>query len=405
MPRSHFQIFWNCAAGPERTMKILEGNKMNIGINGVLGRIGKPAFEELVKLGLKVTAVNDVSYEKIKKELLDFDRGTHKRPDLPLEVEGNKWTLKGEKLHVFSEKDITKIPWDSAGVELVVDTTGSAALDGHMELYDAEGDLVVKTNVKQVVTCAPFPYGFNLMMGVNHTSYDPEEHAVASNGSCSSKAASLPLKVIKDHGYKLLKLEIDGDHSATNSQRALEVANNIEFHGTGAINVLQQVFPELKTKRMEKYKNGLKGVEFIPYVFGGVSRVGTSNGSFMRLHAIVAGDDDISTSKLHSWLREAACAEKYQQRLAVIDEGSPGLQHIVNEEYSRFSSVIVLPETRVLHSSDVGSSFDCDDPHGPFEIHLSFKIGYDNEKGSAMDLALLTSYIIQRREKIETSRL
>ena len=226
---------------------------IRVGING-FGRIGRQSLRAMLERypdELEVTAVNDIADLQTNAHLFRHDsnygafRGRVEARDGELLIEG--WTIR-----VFSERDPATIPWQDAGVDLVLESTGRFTT-----AEKARGHLT--GGAKKVVISAPAKgEDITVNMGVNHGLYDPKKHTIVSNGSCTTNCLSVTAKVLSRE-FGITRGFMTTVHSYTNTQRILDVvgenlrearaaAINIIPATTGAAKAIFLVLPELKGK-------------------------------------------------------------------------------------------------------------------------------------------------------------
>ncbi len=228
-------------------------SRTKIGING-FGRIGRQVFRAISQRHpdkLKVVAINDLADSKQQAHLLKYD-STYGRYDGDVEVADGSLIVNGEKIIVFSERDPAKIPWDDAGVEIVIESTGffTDAEKASSHLSDC---------VKKVIISAPATNeDITIVLGVNETQYDPAEHNVISNASCTTNCVAPMAKVLNDafgiehalmstiHAYTNDQNILDQVHS--DLRRARAAANSIIPTTTGAAKAVTLAIPELTGK-------------------------------------------------------------------------------------------------------------------------------------------------------------
>jgi glyceraldehyde 3-phosphate dehydrogenase len=161
-------------------------------------------------------------------------------------------TVDGHDVRAFSEKDPAALPWKDLGVDIVVESTGiftdatkaKAHLDG---------------GARKVIISAPAKNeDVTVVLGVNEDRYDPEQHHIVSNASCTTNGLALPAKVVFD-SFGIERGLMTTVHSYTNDQNVLDVfhkdlrrarsaGQNIIPTTTGAAKALALVIPELKGK-------------------------------------------------------------------------------------------------------------------------------------------------------------
>ena len=224
-----------------------------IGING-FGRIGRQTLKAILERhgdALEVVAINDLAPTATNAHLFKYD-STYGRFPGEVSAGESSITVDGHEIRAFSEKDPAALPWKDLGVDLVIESTGiftdatkaRAHLDGGAR--------------KVIITAPAKNEDVTLVLGVNEDRYDPEQHHVVSNASCTTNGLALPAKVVFDsfgieHGLMTTV------HSYTNDQNVLDVfhkdlrrarsaGQNIIPTTTGAAKALALVIPELKGK-------------------------------------------------------------------------------------------------------------------------------------------------------------
>jgi glyceraldehyde 3-phosphate dehydrogenase len=222
-----------------------------IGINGC-GRIGRKVLRlAFSRPGIRVAAVNDTGDLQTLAHLLKYD-SVHGTWDAEVRVEGKGLLINGQSVHVFSDRDPTRLPWKQEGVEIVHECTG-AFTDREKALMHIAG------GAKRVLISAPSKDAdLTLCYGVNHTSYDPSKHVAVSNASCTTNCLAPAAKVI-DEKFGILKGTMMTVHSYTNDQRILDLphkdlrraraaALSMIPTSTGAAKAVGLVLPHLKGK-------------------------------------------------------------------------------------------------------------------------------------------------------------
>ncbi len=352
--------------------------EMRIGING-LGRIGKLNLKELELLDAEdsssgsenrvvVAAINDVlSTDEIVASFNHRDQ-THGYIGLKAgKISEDAISLSGKKIAVFHEADPARIPWGDYGIAVVADCTGRAT-----ERAAAEKHLIGGANY--VVVSAPGK-GFDktLAMAVNHYEFNPLEHHIISNASCTTKAVAVPLKALIDYGIEIHSVIMDTTHAATNSERTLQVGtkygvlNEIITAKTGAAIATSELIPSLEGR------------------MGGYAlRVPTLDGSFANI-SFVAGGDSLEQSAINYILEEASCNPKTLGRLDYNTQPEVSSTDIIG---NTASSVIVASQTR----SNQLPFYIQGDSSKPV-VHAAICSGYDNELGPSRDLAMLVRYV------------
>jgi glyceraldehyde 3-phosphate dehydrogenase len=224
---------------------------VKVAING-FGRIGRNVYRAaLERPEIDIVAVNDITDTRTLAHLLKHDSvlGTLKE-DVAVKEDGIQVGKRFFK--VFAERDPAKIPWESVGAQIVVESTGffTKASDARKHLRGA---------VKKVVISAPAKdEDITIVLGVNDGQYDPAKHHVISNASCTTNCLAPVTKVLQDN-WGIDKATMTTVHSYTNDQRTLDLphedlrraraaALNMIPTKTGAAAAIGLVMPELKGK-------------------------------------------------------------------------------------------------------------------------------------------------------------
>jgi glyceraldehyde 3-phosphate dehydrogenase len=222
-----------------------------VGING-FGRIGRQvlkAMKELYPKDFDVVAFNDLGNLEVMAHLFKYDSNYgHYEGDV--EVTGDGLVIGGDQIKALSEPDPAKLPWGDLGVEIVIEGTGvfrdRAGASKHLE-----------AGAKKVIITAPAKQpDLTIVLGVNEDMYDPANHHIISNASCTTNCLAPAAKVVQD-AFGIAKGLMTTIHSYTNDQcildlphkdlrRARAAALNIIPTTTGAAKALALVIPELE---------------------------------------------------------------------------------------------------------------------------------------------------------------
>lgn len=224
---------------------------VKVGING-FGRIGRNVFRAaLTNSNLDIVAINDLTDANMLAHLLKYDT-IHGTLQEDVSVDGDYLVIGGKKVQVIAERDPAQIPWGKLGVEVVVESTGRFT-----KRDDAAKHL--EGGAKKVIISAP---GSNeditIVMGVNQDKYDPANHHVISNASCTTNCLAPFAKVLSEN-FGIKRGMMTTVHSYTNDQQILDLphkdyrraraaAENIIPTTTGAAKAVALVLPELKGK-------------------------------------------------------------------------------------------------------------------------------------------------------------
>ena len=224
-----------------------------VGING-FGRIGRQITKAIIEQHageLEVVAINDLTDTATNAHLFKYD-SNYGKFDGTVEAGDGQIIVNGKPIKVFAERDPGKIDWKSAGVEIVVESTGF--------FTDAEkAKLHMNGGAKKVIISAPAKgEDITIVLGVNQDKYDPAKHNIVSNASCTTNCLAPVAKVIND-SFGIVKGLMTTVHSYTNDQKILDqvhkdlrraraAAMNIIPTTTGAAKAVALVIPEIKGK-------------------------------------------------------------------------------------------------------------------------------------------------------------
>ena len=151
-----------------------------IAING-FGRIGRLALRAILERApdLDPVAVNDLASAKTNAHLFKYD-SNYGRFDGEIEVSDNTITIDGRQLQTMSQRDWTELPWKDLDIDVVVEATGVGTDRASAAKHLAAG-------AKKVIISAPAKEeDITLVLGVNDDAYDPAEHHILSNASCTT---------------------------------------------------------------------------------------------------------------------------------------------------------------------------------------------------------------------------
>jgi glyceraldehyde 3-phosphate dehydrogenase len=334
---------------------------VRVGING-FGRIGRNVVRAAVLMqqrAIEFVAVNDITDTKTLAHLLKYD-SVHGRFKGTVEVKGESLVINGGEVKVSAVKEPEKLPWKELGVELVLESTGRFTDRDAAAKHLAAG-------AKKVVISAPAKgEDITIVMGVNHTKYDPAKHHILSNASCTTNCLVPVVRVVLDN-FGLVHGFMTTVHSYTNDQqvqdlphkdlrRARAAALNIIPTTTGAAKATSLVIPEVKGK--------LDGVSL---------RVPTADVSVVDLTVEVA--KKTTADEVNAAFR-AASQGALKGILDVSDEP------LVSSDYigSRYSSVVDALSTQVIDGT---------------LVHVSS--WYDNEMGYSARCVDLLAYLAGKK--------
>ncbi|NLO07354.1 MAG: type I glyceraldehyde-3-phosphate dehydrogenase [candidate division WS1 bacterium] len=227
---------------------------VRVGING-FGRIGRQVFKaiwENYQDELEVVAVNDLTDDETLAHLLKYD-SIYGRFDADITTGDSEIIVDGVAVKSLEQRDPAQLPWGDLGVDIVLESTG------FFRKYD-DGMKHINAGAKKVIISAP-PSGdgvLTVVLGVNDEDYDPAQHHVLSNASCTTNCLAPMAKVLSDsfgvvrglmttiHSYTNDQVILDGPHK--DLRRARAAAINIIPTSTGAASAIGSVIPALKGK-------------------------------------------------------------------------------------------------------------------------------------------------------------
>jgi glyceraldehyde 3-phosphate dehydrogenase len=225
---------------------------LKVGING-FGRIGRNAFRAAQARGADIdwVGVNDITDTKTLAHLLKYDSILGAYPG-EVQATDTGIVVDGKELRVLAERDPGALPWADLGAEVVIESTGLFT-----DRENASKHL--EAGAKKVIISAPAKGpDVTLAIGVNDDAYDPEQHHVISNASCTTNCLAPVAKVLHDalgiergvmttiHAYTADQRLQDAPHK--DLRRARAAAANLVPTSTGAAKAIGLVIPELDGK-------------------------------------------------------------------------------------------------------------------------------------------------------------
>jgi glyceraldehyde 3-phosphate dehydrogenase len=238
---------------------------VKVAING-FGRIGRLVFRAMVEQGLvgkevQVVAVGDIVPADNLAYLLKYDstqgrfNGTvSSEKSAADKAEDDVLIVNGQKLFVVSAKEPSQLPWKQLGVDVVIESTGLFT-----DVEKAKGHLVA--GAKKVIISAPAKGDCpTLVMGVNQDKYDPKQHNIVSNASCTTNCLAPIVYVLLKEGFGIDEGLMTTVHSYTATQKTVDGPSKKDWKGgrsaalnlipstTGAAKAVGLVLPEVKGK-------------------------------------------------------------------------------------------------------------------------------------------------------------
>jgi glyceraldehyde 3-phosphate dehydrogenase len=225
---------------------------IKVGING-FGRIGRNVFRAAIDdPDIEIVAVNDITDSATLAHLLKYDSvlGTF---NADIEASDNAIIINNHSVKVLAERDPGNLPWKDLGVSIVIEATG---------LFRKKPDASKHINsggAQKVIISAPaVDPDVTLVLGVNNDAYDPSNHHIISNASCTTNCLAPPVKILNDtfgiekafmttiHAYTSDQRILDQPHSDLRRARAAAVSQIPTT--TGAAKAVGLVIPEMKGK-------------------------------------------------------------------------------------------------------------------------------------------------------------
>ena len=305
---------------------------IKVGING-FGRIGRNVFR--AALGdneIDIVAANDITDANTLAHLLKYDSVLGNLAE-DVRADGDTIVAGGESFKVLKERDPAKLPWKDLGVDIVIESTGLFT-----KREDASKHL--EAGAKKVIISAPAKgEDFTVVMGVNHDKYDPANHHLISNASCTTNCLA-PLAKVLHEEFGLAKGIMTTIHSYTNDQKLLDLphkdlrraraaALSMIPTTTGAALAVARVLPELEGR--------LDGISV---------RVPTPNVSLTDLTAVL--EKDASADDVNAAFQKAANGD-LKGILAYSEEP------LVSADFkgNSHSSIVDAPFTKVVGGNTV----------------------------------------------------
>ncbi|MGW0436015.1 type I glyceraldehyde-3-phosphate dehydrogenase [Micromonospora sp. NPDC003197] len=225
---------------------------IRVGING-FGRIGRNFFRAMLASGadIELVGANDLTDNATLAHLIKYDSILGRLPH-EVKATADEITVGSHTFKVFAERDPGKLPWGDLGADIVIESTGF--------FTDAtKARAHVEAGAKKVIISAPAKNeDVTVVMGVNQDTYDPAQHTIISNASCTTNCLAPMAKVLQDtfgierglmttiHAYTQDQNLQDAPHK--DLRRARAAALNIVPTSTGAAKAIGLVLPTLKGK-------------------------------------------------------------------------------------------------------------------------------------------------------------
>ena len=332
---------------------------VKVGVNG-FGRIGRAVLRAARERsdGIDIVAVNDITTPATLAHLLLHDSILGRYPGT-VSADEDSIIVDGKAIKVFAERDPQRLPWGELGVDIVVESTGLFT-DAEKARAHLDG------GARKVVISAPAKNeDITICMGVNDAAYNPAEHHIISNASCTTNCLATVAKVLQDaygietgfmttvHAFTSDQVLLDAPHK--DLRRARAATMSIIPTTTGAAQAVALVMPELKGR------------------FHGISlRVPVPDVSLVDLTATLSKSTTVDD--VNAQMREAADGA-LRGILAVTDEQLVSMDFL----HDPHSSILDAPSTMMLG-----------------ERTVKVLAWYDNEWGYSCRVVDLVGHIAQR---------
>jgi glyceraldehyde 3-phosphate dehydrogenase len=333
---------------------------VKVGING-FGRIGRNFFRAAKQQGKDwdFVAVNDITDAATLAHLLKYDSvlGTY---DGEVSVGVNGIIVDGDELRVIAERDPANLPWKELGAEIVIESTGLFTDREHADKHISAG-------AEKVIISAPAKgEDLTVVLGVNDEKYDPANHHVISNASCTTNCVA-PMAKVLDDTFGIDQAFMTTIHAYTNDQQILDLPHkDLRRARAAAVNIIPTTTGAAKATGLvlEHLKGKLDGISM---------RVPVPDGSVTDLVAQVRGEPSIEA--VNEAFRSAA------------DSGT-------------LAGKLVYTEDPIVSSDIVGTSPSCTfDAASTMVMGNTVKIvgWYDNEWGYSNRIVDLVELVASKR--------
>jgi glyceraldehyde 3-phosphate dehydrogenase len=333
---------------------------VKVGING-FGRIGRNFFRAAKQQGKDwdFVAVNDITDAATLAHLLKYDSvlGSY---DGEVGVGGNGIVVDGDELRVIAERDPANLPWKELGAEIVIESTG-------LFTDREQADKHIAAGAEKVIISAPAKgEDLTVVLGVNDEKYDPANHHVISNASCTTNCVA-PMAKVLDDTFGIDQAFMTTIHAYTNDQQILDLPHkDLRRARAAAVNIIPTTTGAAKATGLvlEHLKGKLDGISM---------RVPVPDGSVTDLVAQVRGEPSIEA--VNEAFRAAA-------------------------ESGTLAGKLVYTEDPIVSSDIVGTSPSCTfDAASTMVMGNTVKIvgWYDNEWGYSNRIVDLVELVASKR--------
>ncbi|AFM41835.1 glyceraldehyde-3-phosphate dehydrogenase, type I [Desulfosporosinus acidiphilus SJ4] len=226
---------------------------LRVAING-FGRIGRLTLRAALKqqsLPFEVVAINDLGSPALLAHLFKYDSNHGIIPN-SVELDGNAMVIDGKRIEILAERNPLDLPWAKLGVDIVIESTG------RFTKRDAAAQHLTAGAKKVVISAPAKNEDITIVLGVNEGKYDPKNHHIISNASCTTNCLAPVAKVLMN-SFGIEQGMMTTTHSVTNDQRILDLEHSDWRRSraayqsmipttTGAAKAVTLVLPELEGK-------------------------------------------------------------------------------------------------------------------------------------------------------------
>jgi glyceraldehyde 3-phosphate dehydrogenase len=333
--------------------------KQQVAING-FGRIGRLVFRHLMESdnGMEVVAINDIAPLENLAYLLKYD-SVHNPPGEKIETRDSTLRWGSKEIRFLSERDPANLPWEEMEVDLAIEASG-------LFTKREEASKHLKAGAGRVLVTAPAKGAdLTVCMGVNDEKYQPDEHKIVSNASCTTNCLA-PVAKVLDENFGIKTGFLTTVHAYTSSQSLIDAPSKKMRRGrsaavsivpttTGAAIATTKVLPQLEGKM-----DGL------------AMRVPVVDGSIIDF--VAETEKPVTVEKVNQAFREAANKGAMKGILGVTDE------ELVSADIldSTYSALVDAQSTMTLG-----------------ERTVKVLAWYDNEWGYSRRVADLAEHMLQ----------
>jgi len=205
---------------------------VRVGING-FGRIGRNYLRAILETGaeIEVVGVNDLTSPEMLAHLLRHD-STQGRLGVPVDVDGVDLVVGEQRIRVLAEREPAQLPWDELGATVVIESTGRFTDRAHAAEH-------LGGSVERVIISGPSrDADATFVVGVNDGDYDPAQHVVISNASCTTNCF-VPMVKVLDDAFGIVSGLMTTVHAYTNDQNLLDLPHkDLRRARAAAINIV-----------------------------------------------------------------------------------------------------------------------------------------------------------------------